>query len=49
MGVWAWLREFFEASEAAAMLSPAADLSLTLTSDNIAEITRLVLSKADTR
>jgi hypothetical protein len=43
MGVWAWLREFFEASEAAAMLSPAADSSLTLTSDNIAEITRLVL------
>jgi hypothetical protein len=43
MGVWGWLREFFEASEAAAMLSPAADSSLTLTSDNIAEITRLVL------
>jgi hypothetical protein len=43
MGVWGWLRELFEASEAAMMQSSAVDSSLTLTSDNIAEITRLVL------
>jgi hypothetical protein len=43
MGVWGWLRELFEASEAATMQSSGADFALTLTSDNIAEITRLVL------
>jgi len=43
MGVWQWLRELFEAMEISAIQSSAADQSVTWTSNNIAEVTRLVL------
>ncbi|HSY34590.1 MAG TPA: hypothetical protein VK814_02455 [Acidobacteriaceae bacterium] len=42
MGVWGWLREFFEALELSA-LQTGGDYQFTQTSDNIAQITRLVL------
>ncbi len=43
MGVWGWLREFFDAEETAAMASGVADALLSNTSDAIALLTRLVL------
>jgi hypothetical protein len=43
MGVWNWLREYFEAREIAAMQSGVADTFLGTTSDLIALMTRLVL------
>ncbi|HEV2578995.1 MAG TPA: hypothetical protein VGU25_17450 [Acidobacteriaceae bacterium] len=42
MGVWGWLREFFEAIELNA-LTTGADDSFSTASDDIAELTRLVL------
>jgi hypothetical protein len=43
MGVWNWLREYFEAQEIAAMQSGVADYFLGASSDLIALLTRLVL------
>ncbi len=43
MGVWNWLREYFEAREIAAMQSGIADYFLGTTGDLIALLTRLVL------
>jgi hypothetical protein len=43
MGVWAWLREYCEARERAAMTGGAARIMVTVTSDTIALLTRLVL------
>lgn len=42
MGVWGWLRELFETAEETAMDGTAADTSVTMTSDVIALLTRLV-------
>ncbi|HWE50181.1 MAG TPA: hypothetical protein VG273_10350 [Bryobacteraceae bacterium] len=43
MGVWGWLRELFEALETSSVGSANADLSLSATSTDVAEVTRLVL------
>ena len=43
MGVWDWMREYFEARELDAMQSGAADFLVGGTSDLVALITRLVL------
>jgi hypothetical protein len=43
MAIWAWLREYFEARELSAMASGSAQVLVTLTSDTIALLTRLVL------
>jgi hypothetical protein len=42
MGVWAWLRELFEAAELSS-LQTSGDFGFTITSDNITQVTRLVL------
>lgn len=42
MGVWGWLREYFEAIELSA-LTTSGDYNFAITSDDIAEFTRLVL------
>jgi hypothetical protein len=42
LGVWGWLREFFEALELSSLQS-GGDFEFTATSDNIAQVTRLVL------
>jgi hypothetical protein len=42
MGVWGWLREIFEALELSS-LQTGGDSEFTATSDNVAQVTRLVL------
>jgi hypothetical protein len=43
MGIWAWLREYFEARELAAMQGGAAEFAVGATSDFVALLTRLIL------
>jgi hypothetical protein len=43
MGVWGWIREMAEASEASAMLSALADIEVPLTGDVLALLVRLAL------
>jgi hypothetical protein len=43
MGVWGWIREYFEAQEAASMTNSSADITVNLTSDTLALLTRLAL------
>jgi hypothetical protein len=43
MGVWGWIREIAEASEASAMLSASADAEVPLTGDVLALLVRLAL------
>ncbi|MGO8701999.1 MAG: hypothetical protein ACLQVY_30315 [Limisphaerales bacterium] len=43
MGVWNWLREWFEAQEVSVLQGAAADMELTGTSDSVAQAARNVL------
>jgi hypothetical protein len=43
MGIWAWLREYFEARELASMQGGTAEYAVGSTSDLIALLTRLIL------